>query len=850
MRDFEGFRFGNVHSEDLHLVVVSSSNRFDKNLLPAPTDYTSKVPGGDGSYYFGSTFENREISINVAFDSVSEMDFRRIQQLFATDKPDDLVFDEMPFKTFRAKLKSKPDFKVICFTDKTTGERVYKGEGTLNFICYYPYAFGFNKYVVRAADYYKCLTPEQIIANDITDNPYEVKVPKKQLTGFLKDHYNVKANLHTPWKGGFPTIEQVQSGELYFNDPTNKEKKMIIDVRGYWRNVPEWQSTAKLLTTPTLDYDQELIFMPQYSKTNYYNMDTGLNKQNGMIGSRILVYNPGDLPVDFELKLGNLSSQFRDNLATYKFRVSRYNVQRLTIEQAVDWTGLKTYKEEDDYDYKYGTRYFTIAEPNQKNANLDFKKEMMANSNFKTDWRFDPTYKKLKASHPNHAYIVEPIPKEKLGYFIRLFYWQSSLNPDAFNDIIDYEEGLMIADRYEELYDKCITEDERNELYWKTLKEAILKKYELANNRLNYSKEDPKDYGFLNEDYSIDDFIQDYLYNPPEYIKEKKDLKYGQFDFNIFRIPDYYTFDYLDINNKDFDKLVCCSCGCDDCITIKEVNRPTIKPLSLDTDRRMLYNISNPKWKSDRTVKGLEWQKANPDQMDNYYNFKPIKTVFNDNIEKGHWFKLPPGWSLIDVSPIIDEDAWGGKTWLHASAFKWGTNSKIERDWFNMVYRTAAEDYLTKNCPPHIIKKYSGKDNIPQAALHPYFESLPLEKLEEFMQFRFWYSDDELYGDRVGGYADGVKGPNGENIDKKDTLRGLGFEFVRRRSEQAEYRFLKQLAEYWRINQLDENGMPCGDLDDWWWYANNYLWANFPPLYWGYADLLNKIEIDYTPLFY
>jgi hypothetical protein len=44
--------------------------------------------------------------------------------------------------------------------------------------------------------------------------------------------------------------------------------------------------------------------------------------------------------------------------------------------------------------------------------------------------------------------------------------------------------------------------------------------------------------------------------------------------------------------------------------------------------------------------------------------------------------------------------------------------------------------------------------------------------------------------------------------------------------------------------------MPCGDLDDWWWYANNYLWANFPPLYWGYADLLNKIEIDYTPLFY
>ena len=33
MSDFTSFRFGNVHSEDLHLVVVSSSDRYEKNLL-------------------------------------------------------------------------------------------------------------------------------------------------------------------------------------------------------------------------------------------------------------------------------------------------------------------------------------------------------------------------------------------------------------------------------------------------------------------------------------------------------------------------------------------------------------------------------------------------------------------------------------------------------------------------------------------------------------------------------------------------------------------------------------------------------------------------------------------------
>ena len=41
-----------------------------------------------------------------------------------------------------------------------------------------------------------------------------------------------------------------------------------------------------------------------------------------------------------------------------------------------------------------------------------------------------------------------------------------------------------------------------------------------------------------------------------------------------------------------------------------------------------------------------------------------------------------------------------------------------------------------------------------------------------------------------------------------------------------------------------------GDINEWWWYACNYIWENFPPLYWGFADILNKAKIEYTPLFY
>jgi len=99
----------------------------------------------------------------------------------------------------------------------------------------------------------------------------------------------------------------------YQTDRNNNNLGIIVDVRHYWDNIPQWESTAKLLTTPTLDYEQNLIYMPQYSTTNYYNMETGLNQQNALIGCRLLVYNPGDVEIPFELKLSNLQSDKFDH---------------------------------------------------------------------------------------------------------------------------------------------------------------------------------------------------------------------------------------------------------------------------------------------------------------------------------------------------------------------------------------------------------------------------------------------------------------------------------------------------------------------------------------------------------
>lgn len=780
LEDFVGFRFGNVHSSELGLKATSTSKRYDKTLMPSPTDYASDIVGGDGQYYFGSTFKNLEFIVNVAFDDIDEPTWRKLSNLLATDKPQDLVFDELPYKTYKAKVKSKPEFKFLCFTDRETGQRIYKGEGKITFICYYPYAFGFNKYLVRAADNY--YTPHQPLPIDENvESPYRARRDFKQRPNLINEHFNTEGNLDKPWQGGFPTLNQVKSGELYFNSPDGTSK-LIVDTRAYWGNTPEWQPTAQLLVSPTLDQDRELIFLPQYSKINYYNMDTGLNNENGLIGSRLLVYNPGDLPVDFELKLGNLSSSLRRNLDKYIFRISRYNVERLTIEQAVDWTGLTTYEKSDNNKFKYGNKYFKIIEPQPENL-------VYQGCSFDAydTWNFEPYFRELGCAHPHHTYIVEPIPREKLGYFIKLFYWQSEEQQETET----FLKGVDMANRYEELYKECLTTDEQYELYWNTLK-------------------------LLFEEYSFS--LSEYLYNPPEFFINDTDRNYGEFEFNKFNFPSFYTFDYFDINNNGFSDIYGGEIN-RKCEPLEDARREYTLPLFLDTEKHMLYNLN---------------------KNESRYDFKLSKNVHNDNIEKGHWFKLPPGWSLIDISPVIDKDKWGGKRWLDARPFEWGINKPKYRRWYDKVYQTVAIEYLSTHITQLGIEvgnaeiaDYGGEQYIDpihynnKTILKEYFSSLPLNTLENYMQFARWYNYDTI------------------DFSRDD----INAQIQRNRADWAEIGFLKMLANYWRVNKIC-NGKPVGDVNDWWWFANNYIWENFPPLYWGYADLLNQAQIKYTPLFY
>lgn len=145
--DFIGFSFNGYRSEELGIVRVSNGSRYDEDLLPTSQDKTVQVPGGDGFYYFGSDYTQRQFSINIAFDELTEAQFRKLQQVFGTKELGKLIFDERPYKYYMVK-SGNPQLKYICF-GKRGEPRIYKGEGTLTFTAYYPFAKSVFKFLEK-----------------------------------------------------------------------------------------------------------------------------------------------------------------------------------------------------------------------------------------------------------------------------------------------------------------------------------------------------------------------------------------------------------------------------------------------------------------------------------------------------------------------------------------------------------------------------------------------------------------------------------------------------------------------------------------------------------------------------
>lgn len=151
--DFCGFTFNGIHTSELNITRVSNGSRFSESLGAAFQDKTAPIEGGDGLLFWESFYTNKPFSLQFAYDSLTETQKRKLSQVFCAKAMGELILDETPYKAYTVKVQAPPQLTYIPFDDKN-GNRIYKGEGTIQLIAYYPYAKSVHKFLDEFSDFY------------------------------------------------------------------------------------------------------------------------------------------------------------------------------------------------------------------------------------------------------------------------------------------------------------------------------------------------------------------------------------------------------------------------------------------------------------------------------------------------------------------------------------------------------------------------------------------------------------------------------------------------------------------------------------------------------------------------
>jgi len=236
--DFVDFSFNGRTNRQLNISRVSDGSRYTEQLLPQLKDTTVDPEGVDGVLFFNTFYKTKQITLNIAFDAVTETQLREIRKIFCGRQPADLIFYERPYKIYNAKVTGTPEIKVIPFRERLVS--------------------GSNTYILPANDPIRSAIPgddgvrtEMVYA----ENPVRIYKGEGTITLSAFTPY-----AHTPENGKY------LDGAAYSS----------------CTNISDWAESAGLLPHQTVDG----VTYDSFSH----------------LTNQIRVYNPGDLPTPFVLK--------------------------------------------------------------------------------------------------------------------------------------------------------------------------------------------------------------------------------------------------------------------------------------------------------------------------------------------------------------------------------------------------------------------------------------------------------------------------------------------------------------------------------------------------------------------
>lgn len=380
--DFTGFSFNNIHSSQLGICRVSDGSRYDEIMVPDLEDKITEVEGKNGAYYWYTKDKPRTWEINIAFDEMTEEQFRTFRGLFGVKNIAPLIFDEEPYKVYSAKISAPPQLHYICFVED--GRRIYKGEGTISFIAYYPYAksrIHFSNELDEKSesqredwdlwkegsglfqDSHLYSNEEELMwegkvksnfyIDDLNDNMYNF--PSTTGTVYFFDSDIQKIITHSPIAGGYKNIYLFINGKsYYFQD-------IIVDIINGTPSKLQFKQGNTVRIEVSLTQASALKEKKPISDSlNGRPVILGSSKHTSPSTSNVFrywFYNPGDLPcyplISFALLKNQQTIGYKDTMINiYSEHINEYNILTITSSPIFSFTYGSTFGEPITIDFK------------------------------------------------------------------------------------------------------------------------------------------------------------------------------------------------------------------------------------------------------------------------------------------------------------------------------------------------------------------------------------------------------------------------------------------------------------------------------------------------------------------
>lgn len=253
-----GFHFNGKHSSDLEIVRINTGSRADDLLSPTFKDTTAERTGSAGLLYFNTQIQQRVFTLNFAFEGLEEVQVRKIRQWFSPETVGNFWLDETPFKVYTVKINAQPKLSYLVFDEGLGKERIYKGEGSVSFSAFYPYAEAPYQTIEDYIENDICTfteSKEWLTASGILQrDQFITKGTKLYNPGDLESHFNFDIVPSTVVEDGvdWPSVQTTLTATIFGN---NYNKVMVI-------KLPEQGSGIEKLTIDSelrLMYDQNKI---------------------------------------------------------------------------------------------------------------------------------------------------------------------------------------------------------------------------------------------------------------------------------------------------------------------------------------------------------------------------------------------------------------------------------------------------------------------------------------------------------------------------------------------------------------------------------------------------------------